>query len=142
MKNSPIRLVETFQVSNEKGIKEYHQQFVGEGYEGTMIRHGEEGYKVGGRSSHLLKYKDFLDEAYTVVDVEPSDKNPEQGVVVCKLEDGRTFGCGMKFSHEEREEILTNKHMYIGMKGEIRFFEFTDDGLPRFPVCVGFRLDK
>jgi len=48
----------------------------------------------------------------------------------------------MKFSHEAREEILRNKHMYIGMMAEIRFFEYTDSGLPRFPVCVGFRLDK
>ena len=48
----------------------------------------------------------------------------------------------MKFSHAEREEILKNKNRYIGQTGEIRFFEFTDDGVPRFPVCVGFRLDK
>ena len=29
-----------------------------------------------------------------------------------------------------------------GKTAEIRFFEYTDDGLPRFPVCVGIRLDK
>ena len=52
-----------------------------------------------------------------------------------------TFGCGMKFSHEAREEILANKEQYIGMMAEVRFFEYTDDGLPRFPVCVGFRND-
>ena len=45
----------------------------------------------------------------------------------------------MKFSHEAREEILRNKHMYIGQMAEIRFFEFTDSGLPRFPICYGFR---
>jgi hypothetical protein len=48
----------------------------------------------------------------------------------------------MKFSHAEREEILINKENYIGKKAEIRFFEYTDGGIPRFPVCVGFRLDK
>ena len=48
----------------------------------------------------------------------------------------------MKFSHKEREEMLTNKSDYIGMIAEIRFFEYTDDGIPRFPVCYGFRLDK
>lgn len=134
--------VETCQVYNVNHIKELHGRFLEEGYEGTMVRWGDEGYKIGGRSSNLLKYKDFLDEAYTVVDVMPSDKNPEQGVVVCDLGDGRTFGCGMKFSHAEREEILVNKEDYIGQTAEIRFFEYTDSGLPRFPVCVGFRLDK
>ena len=39
-------------------------------------------------------------------------------------------------------DILKNKEMFIGKKAEIRFFEYTDDGLPRFPVCFGIRLDK
>ena len=49
---------------------------------------------------------------------------------------------GMKFSHAEREEILINKENYIGKTAEIRFFEYTEDGIPRFPVAVGIRLDK
>ena len=48
----------------------------------------------------------------------------------------------MKFSHAEREEILINKENYIGKTAEIRFFEYTEDGIPRFPVAVGIRLDK
>ena len=43
---------------------------------------------------------------------------------------------------QERQQILIDKADYIGQTAEIRFFEYTDDGLPRFPVCVGFRLDK
>jgi hypothetical protein len=38
--------------------------------------------------------------------------------------------------------MLINKQDYLGKTAEIRFFEFTDDGLPRFPVMVGIRLDK
>jgi hypothetical protein len=34
------------------------------------------------------------------------------------------------------------KEEYIGQTAEVRFFEYTDGGIPRFPVCVGFRLDK
>ena len=50
--------------------------------------------------------------------------------------------CGNFIPHEAREEILRNKHMYIGQTAEVRFFEFTDGGLPRFPICYGFRFDK
>lgn len=46
----------------------------------------------------------------------------------------------LKMSHKEREEILLNKDNYIWQTAEIRFFEYTDDWLPRFPVCVWFRL--
>lgn len=144
MKN--LKLLLNYKVNSEKELKSFHQQFLKDGYEGSILRWGNQGYAVNKRSSNLLKYKDFIDQTYKVVNVEPSDKNPEQGVVICESwsENGlrNTFGTGMKFSHKEREEILKNKSKYIGQTAEIRFFEFTDDGLPRFPVCVGFRLDK
>ena len=141
-----VHIVETHLIESQEQLIAFHQQFIAEGYEGTMIRHSEEGYQVNKRSSQLLKYKDFLDEVYQVVDVIPSESRPEQGIVVCALNVVRSpkvvFNCGMKFPHEAREEILRNKHMYIGQMAEVRFFEFTDGGLPRFPVCVGFRFDK
>lgn len=141
-----VYIVETHLIESKEQLISLHQQFIAEGYEGTMVRHSEEGYAVNKRSSQLLKYKDFLDEAYKVVDVVPSESRPEQGVIVCaKISEGvvvATFNCGMKFSHAEREEILANKQNYIGKMAEVRFFEYTDAGIPRFPVCVGFRLDK
>ena len=142
--NDPhIELVPTYVVNNELDVAYYHAQFVSQGYEGTMVRHSQEGYTVNKRSSQLLKYKDFIDEIYTVNEVWPSESRPEQGVIECVTSEGVTFNCGMKFSHAEREYILRNKEEYIGKKAEIRFFEYTDGGvIPRFPVCVGFRLDK
>lgn len=143
--NPNIELVPTYLAFNKQQINEFHQAFIAEGYEGTMVRLIGEGYTVNKRSSQLLKYKDFLDEVYEVVDVIPSESRPEQGVVVCAKPNGMGathFNCGMKFSHAEREEILANKQNYIGKMAEIRFFEYTDGGLPRFPTCVGFRLDK
>jgi DNA ligase-1 len=148
--NPNIELVPTYLAFNKEQINEFHQSFIAQGYEGTMVRHSEEGYAVNKRSSQLLKYKDFLDEVYEVVDVVPSESRPEQGVVVCTkiMEQAgdnvwvQNFNCGMKFSHAEREEILANKQNYIGKMAEVRFFEYTDGGVPRFPVCVGFRLDK
>lgn len=146
LNNPELEIVPTYFVQSKAEIDAFHQQFIAAGYEGTMVRHSDEGYAVNKRSSQLLKYKDFLDEVYEVFDVVPSESRPEQGVVVCaKIFEGvavATFNCGMKFSHAEREETLANKKEYIGKMAEIRFFEYTDGGLPRFPVCVGFRLDK
>lgn len=141
--NPHLELVETVSIASEPEMLEYHKKNIAAGYEGTMIRWGEEGYDVNKRSSNLLKYKDFLDDVYAVVDVVPSESRPEQGVIRCICpKTGQAFNTGMKFSHAEREEILTNKSKYIGQTAEIRFFELTDSGIPRFPVCVGFRLDK
>ncbi len=137
-----LELVPTYRVHSFEDVAKYHAQFLDEGYEGTMVRWGEEGYKVNGRSSNLLKLKTFHDIACEVIDVVPSERIPDLGVVVCKTDDGKVFSCGMKFSHKDRKEILINKYSYIGSIAEIRFFEYTDWGSPRFPVCVGFRLDK
>lgn len=141
--NPQLSLVETVFVENEAEMLEFHKKNIAAGYEGTMIRHGESGYSVNKRSSDLLKYKDFLDETYKITDVVPSESRPEQGVVTCWChKTGQYFNTGMKFSHAEREEILANKDKYVGQMAEIRFFELTDSGIPRFPVCFGFRLDK
>lgn len=137
-----VKVVDTFMVSCEEEMLIHHARFIEEGYEGTIVRHSEAGYAVNKRDSQLLKYKDFIDETYKVVKILPSDKNPTHGVVHCALPTGATFGCGMKFSHAEREDILANPEKYLGQTAEVRFFEYTDGGVPRFPVCVGFRLDK
>lgn len=138
---SHTELVPTFKVESEEEVKKYHAQFLSEGYEGSIIRWGDAPYKVNGRSANLLKYKDFHDIVCRIVDIEPAEQRPEWGVPVLE-HNGETFRAGMKYSHEEREDFLTNKKKYIGKPAEIRFFEYTDAGIPRFPVMVGIRLDK
>ena len=142
--NPAVELIECQKILQESDIAGFHSQYLSDGYEGSIIRHGDDGYKVNGRSSSLLKFKDFVDIACKVVDIVPSKRDPEQGVVHCEVPDGtkRTFGCGMKASHNERKDMLVNKANYIGKTAEIRFFEYSDDGIPRFPVYYGLRLDK
>ena len=137
-----VHLVPTYLVNSQEELEAKHSEFISNGYEGTIIRLDSSGYEYNKRSKSLIKFKDFIDEAYTIVDIVPSDRVPTQGVVVCKLGDGTTFKCGMKVSHEEREQMLIDKDKYIGQTAEVRFFEYTDDGIPRFPVFVGVRLDK
>lgn len=136
-----VEPVTTILIASEAELKIIHAEFINDGYEGSIIRVGIGKYKINGRSSELLKYKDFIDEAYTIIDVVQSDKGLNQGNFLLTCAKGE-FKCGMRFSHAEREEILLNKKDYIGKTAEIRFFEYSDDGIPRFPVCVGIRLDK
>ena len=37
---------------------------------------------------------------------------------------------------------MINGLVSIGKMAEIRFFEYSDEGVPRFPVMVGIRQDK
>lgn len=138
-----IILVEAYIVETEAELLGYHAQFIEGGYEGTMVRLMDNvSYEFNKRSKTLLKLKDFIDEVYEIVDVVPSDKRPEEGVAVCKMSDGKIFRCGMKLTLEARKAFLNERSEHIGKMAEVRFFEFTDDGVPRFPVFHGVRLDK
>lgn len=137
-----VEVVETIGVTTDKEVEEFHKQFLSKGYEGTIVRHSLDGYKIKGRSSSLLKRKDFIDLAVEIIDIIPAEARPTWGTPVCELSNGNTFQCGTKLSHEDREKMLINKEEYIGKTAEVRFFEWTDDGLPRFPVFYGVRQDK
>jgi DNA ligase-1 len=133
--------VNTYNCPNEQTLKELHSNNISNGYEGSIIRWGTEGYKVNGRSSNLLKYKDFQDIALKIIDITPNEANPLHGTPHFELR-GKSFKSGVKMSYEDREDLLQNKNKYIGKTAEIRFFEYSENGIPRFPVMVGIRLDK
>lgn len=143
-----VQFVDTLPIKSENELKDIHTDNLKEGYEGSIIRWGDAPYKCNGRSSNLLKYKDFQDIDAEIVDIVSAEQRPEWGVPVLKYTNQKlsgvntyTFRAGLKYSHEDRKEFLTNKEKYIGKIANIRFFEYTDDGLPRFPVMVGIRLD-
>lgn len=133
---SPLTVVTTDEIGPGMGaIKNIHKQNLHEGYEGSIIRWGDEPYKSKGRSSHLLKYKDFQDTNAVIRDVIAGPNAPDQGILVLG-QNGQSYKSSIKGTHEYRRSVLANKENYIGKTANIRFFELTDDGIPRFPVCV------
>jgi DNA ligase-1 len=136
-----LKSVSTRRIYTEKQMKDYHVKYIAAGYEGTIIRHGDTGYEIDKRSSSLLKYKDFIDLALPIIGMEPAEARPTWGVPIFSL-NGKEFRSGVRGTHTERELMLTVKHVYIGKTAELRFFEYSEDGIPRFPVMVGMRLDK
>lgn len=133
--------VSTYEIKNKQGLELWHEANLASDYEGSIIRWGNEGYKLNGRSSNLLKYKNFQDSDYVIVNVVPAENRPEWGMIVCK-HGNETFPATPKMSHEERKNILVNKEKYIGKTAVIKHFGFTDSGLPRFPIYKGYRLDN
>jgi DNA ligase-1 len=141
--------VSTYNIKDKKTMLEFHGSNIKEGYEGSIIRWGNEGYKSNGRSSNLLKFKDFQDIDAEIIDILSNEANPLHGTPVlkysCKKLSGvseSTFKAGVKMSHSDREDLLTNRKSYIGKVANIRFFEWTDDGNPRFPVMIGIHEDR
>jgi ATP-dependent DNA ligase len=76
--------VDTYQVNNEEEIKEYHTKFLEGGFEGTMVRNKNSLYKTKQRSSDLLKYKDFEDDEFKIIDytIEKDTSGTDSNLVV------------------------------------------------------------
>jgi len=129
-----VKVVPQYLCSSEKDAFEYHDKFLGEGYEGTMLKNAMSQYKGNARSSDLLKLKDFMDSEFPIVDVVPMDNRPECGVVVLEVPGAGRFKATPKASYAERAEMLRLKHEYIGKAGTVQYFSLTNDGIPRFPV--------
>ena len=97
-----------------------------------------------GYYSNLLKLKDFHDLSLPLLDVIPSEARPTHGNPIFYWDGAKDnkMGAGLSISHAEAEDLLANKDSHIGKMCEIRFFEYSDYGVPRHPVMHGFRLDK
>lgn len=147
--NPNFHIVETIIIANKEELMLYHAKNIEGGYEGTIVRWGDDGYKLNGRSSNLLKLKDFDDLSLPLKGVIPSEKRPDHGrpyfnwVGATGHPAGENIlGAGIALSHEEAEDLLINAKKYIGKTCELRFFGKSDKGVPRHPTMYGFRLDK
>lgn len=152
-KGTNIKIVQNHIANTWEEIVAFEKQFVKEGYEGAIIRFGNEQYEFANRSNHLLKVKSFKDGEFKVVnyDVEESNINGKKisaVVWICqndiKSPDGtiKTFEVRPKGTFTMRATQLQNVKSYIGKKLTVKYFERTPDQIPFHGVGVCFRLEE
>lgn len=118
-------------------LKEYHEAFVQKGFEGTIIRNGESLYQPNYRTFDLVKYKDFMDSEFPVVDV-LKDKD-DCAIFLCKTEEGKHFKVTPSFRKTRRQQIYLNKENYIGQNLTVSYEKFSKDGVPLKPIGKAIR---
>ena len=134
--NSPhIPMTHTMGVTSEGHGDLLHGAFLEDGYEGSIYRLDSH-YEAGKRSVNLLKRKEFQDEEFAVVAIEEGQGNWAGYAkrVTCRLPDGREFGAGIKGDQSRAKLLLNETHKVV----TVRFFQYTPDGVPRFPVATKF----
>ena len=140
-KCSTIDVVSSYTASNESEVYQLQSRFLEEGYEGAIVRemHGE--YRFGYRSRSLLKVKNFMDSEYEIIDFTTGVGKFDGCVVwICVTENGQEFKVVPQGTMEERKDMFVNAKKHIGQLLKVKYFELTDDGIPRFPVGLGIRL--
>ena len=133
-------LTKNFEITDKADVKTLHDQFVKEGYEGIMIRNKDGEYGINKRSKNLQKFKEFYDQEFQIVGYEEGTGNDAGTVIwVCMTENGDLFKARPRGTREERTEYFQKGDDFIGATLTVRYFEMTDDGIPRFPVGVAIR---
>ena len=135
-----VKIVSTSRVNDEEQLKEQYGMFMSQGYEGLMIRIIKGKYE-NKRSKNLLKYKEFHDNEYTILEVHEG-KGRLQGKVgqmLFKNEDGKEFHSTVNGTEEYLTELWEQKEQLVGQQATIKYFELTVDNVPRFPKVISIR---
>ena len=127
-RDCPIKLVETHFTPNKDDITKYHKLNLERKYEGSIIRNPEGLYELDSRSPNLLKYKEYIDSEYEIVDV--IEAHNKTGLFVCKTEDGKIFDVDPAWTTDAKRLLLIKKNYYIGRMLTVRYEKLSRDGIP------------
>lgn len=129
-----LQIVETERLTEVVYLDEFHMRSMLAGYEGSMVRLNT-AYEQK-RSKSLLKRKEFKTAEFRLRAINEGIGN-WAGVaksVDLLTDDGKPFSAGIKGTKGRAAELLNEKWGWV----TLRFFEFTPDGIPRFPVAIDF----
>lgn len=134
-----LKLCPTEELASKEGLKAKHDEYVAAGFEGIMLRN-KKGLYICKRSAELQKYKEMMDDEYKIVGFDQGTGD-EQGCVlwILEVEPEKTFRCRPRGTQEERRVLFNEGVIHIGKYLTVRFQELTTEGIPRFPIGIGFR---
>jgi DNA ligase-1 len=132
--------VETFMILDEDHMNSLYAAYIEDGYEGQMIRRNKE-YE-NKRSHNLIKRKEFKTDEFKVTGIEEGLGNwaGHAKRFVLENKDGKPFGSGVRGNQELLKDLYDNPTK--PKWATIRFFDYTPDGIPRFPVAIDWGFDE
>lgn len=134
---------EFYETCDHDHVNEFHEIYVAQGFEGVILRNLDGKYKFKYRTNDLMKYKDFEDKEFEVVDY-CGGKGSEENAIIYKCFDPVTeevFDVRPRGTIESRKQKYEEGHKYVGKMLTVRFQKtgIDDNSLPRFPVGIEIR---
>ncbi len=169
LNQSRVTELPQYSVSKEAEVLDLEKEALADGYEGLILRSGYGTYKFGRstlREAKLMKLKRFDDDEAEVVGVEPlyenrnapttnalgrTERSSHQenlvaqkmvGALNVKLKNGKEFSIGTGFDDATRKDLWARKKDIVGQQVKFKYQELSADGIPRFPVFMGFRDER
>ena len=131
--------VVTHIAETSEDIDMLYGSYTEQGYEGQMIR--QDTPYEGKRTKNLLKRKEFVTEEYKVVEVVEGQGNwaGYAKKLILELPNGTQFSSGIRGSQAKLKELLENPNIDWAT---CRYFELSNDGVPRFPVTIDYGVGE
>lgn len=134
LKSPHIKILPHVIINNMKEAKKLHDRYVNEGYEGVVLRNAKSPYGFGKRNAAMVKLKEYKELEATIVAFEFGLRGVEDMVFVMQLGDEIEFKAKPIGSLEVKQEYINNIENIIGKQGTIKFFEFSETGVPQQPI--------
>lgn len=139
-----VKLVTTKECQNQEELDDYYGHCLQQGYEGQMIRLNREYERK--RSYYLLKRKKFQDEEFEIIGMVEGKGNRSGmvGAIIFETKNGKQFNAALMGTDEYRRRIWREhqKNSFEGVEATVKFFQYTPDGVPRFPVVKSINEGK
>lgn len=130
-------LVKTYPISNLKELNYYHELFLSQGYEGSIVRLDLAPYESK-RTNQLLKKKEWQDEEFIIQAVVEGigNRTGTVGKLMFKTKEGKEFGANVKGDFDFLRKLFKEKDALMGLGATVKYFQLTPDGIPRFPLVI------
>ena len=137
----PLQMVPHVPVTGKnkkEQIKKLHDQYVSEGWEGCVARDASKEYKFGSRGADMIKFKEYQDAEFMITGISEGLRD-EDMCFTCVTDNGLEFKAKPMGSRELKQEYRYNIDSLIGKMATVKFFYYSDDGVPLQPVLKSIR---
>ncbi|AYA64266.1 ATP-dependent DNA ligase [Alteromonas sp. RKMC-009] len=129
-----VTLTQTTVLNDHAQLNHMHGVYIGEGYEGTMIRQLDFPYGKGKRCKSLMKKKDIQDAEFLITGLTEGKVNERLGtrvgIWICQTKEGKVFEVTAAGDAQEKHDVAVNGRQQIGKYLTIFFFGYTPEGAP------------
>ena len=133
-----IKVVNTIVINNKQELKAQYNTYMSQGYEGQILRTNS--LYENKRSKSLLKHKSFVDAEFEIKGVIEGNGNLTGKVGKLQFEiNGKPFDSAVNGDWEYIEKLWHSREGLIGKTATVKYFELTEDGIPRFPKVIAIR---
>lgn len=135
-----FNMVEHVLLEGWEEISKYHDRYVKEGFEGLVARKPDKKYAPGKRPSDWIKVKLYQDDEFEITGISDGLR-PEDMCFTLITSDGKPFKAKPIGDRELRAEYLDTWEDLVGKKGTVKFFGYSEEGIPTQPIFKCIRED-